>query len=80
MFASKAPDKFASLDWHPAANGSPLIDGSAASIEVEIKERFQALTHTVFIGRVRSAEATDDAPMIYKAGKFFDSEDLRSLG
>lgn len=80
VFASKAPDKFASLDWHPAANGSPLIDGSAASIEVEIKERFQALTHTVFIGRVRSAEATDDAPMIYKAGKFFDSEDLRSLG
>lgn len=79
VFASKAPDKFATLDWHPAAGGSPLIDGSAASIEVEIKERFQALTHTVFIGRVKSAETSEDSPMIYKAGKFFDSEDLKSL-
>ncbi|GAA3837296.1 MULTISPECIES: flavin reductase [Brevibacterium] len=79
VFASKSPDKFATLDWHAGANGSPLIDGSAASIEVEIKERFQALTHTVFIGRVRSAETSEDSPMIYKAGKFFDSEDLSSL-
>ena len=78
-FASKAADKFAELDWHKGASGSPLIDGSAASIEVEIKERFQALTHTVFIGRVRSAEASEDEPMIYKAGRFFDSEDLTSL-
>lgn len=78
-FASKTPDKFAELDWHSGANGSPLIDGSAASIEVEIKERFQAITHTVFIGRVRSAEASDDEPMIYKAGKFFDSQDLSAL-
>lgn len=78
-FASKAADKFADLDWHSGQHGSPLIDGSAASIEVEIKERFQALTHTVFIGRVCSAEASEDEPMIYKAGKFFDSEDLRPL-
>lgn len=78
-FASKAADKFAELDWHSGAHGSPLIDDSAASIEVEIKERFQALTHTVFIGRVRSAEASEDEPMIYKAGKFYDSQDLTAL-
>ena len=78
-FAAKGADKFAELDWHKGVGGSPLIDGSAASIEVEIKERFQALTHTIFIGRVRSAEATEDEPMIYKAGRFFDSEDLTAL-
>lgn len=78
-FASKATDKFAELDWHSGPHGSPLIDGSAAAIEVEIKERFQALTHTIFVGRVRSAEASEDEPMIYKAGKFFDSQDLTPL-
>ncbi|MGK0715796.1 flavin reductase [Leucobacter sp. W1153] len=79
VFASKGDDKFANVDWHAAPGGSPLIEGSAASIEAEIKERFQAKTHTVFIARVTHAELADAAPMIYKAGQFFDSEHLDQL-
>lgn len=78
-FASKTPDKFAGLDWHTGPSGAPLIDGSAASLEAEIKERFQAKTHTVFIGRVRHAEVSDVAPMVYKAGRFYDGEQLEAL-
>lgn len=78
-FASKAPDKFADLEWHAGPNGSPLLDGSAAAIEVEIKERFQALTHTIFVGRVRTSESTDNDPIIYKAGRFYESHDLTPL-
>lgn len=78
-FASKAQDKFAELDWHAGPDGSPLIDGSPAALEAEIRERFQAKTHTVFICRVRHAEVTDASPLIYKAGRFYDSDDLSSL-
>ena len=78
-FASKATDKFADLNWHGGPSGSPLIDGSSAALEAEIKERFQAKTHTIFICRVRHAEVTEAEPMVYKAGKFFDSEDLTAL-
>lgn len=78
-FASKAADKFAGLTWHQGPAGSPLIDGSAASIEATIKERFQAKTHTVFIAKVSHAELSDVAPMIYKAGRFFDSSELQEL-
>ncbi|WP_353987735.1 flavin reductase [Ruicaihuangia caeni] len=78
-FASKEPDKFAHLDWHAAPNGSPLIEGSSASIEAEIKERLQAKTHTVFIAKVTHAELGDAVPMIYKAGRFFDGEHLQEL-
>lgn len=78
-FASKAADKFADLDWHGGPSGSPLIDGSSAALEAEIKERFQAKTHTVFICRVRHAEVTEAEPMVYKAGKFYDSEELTAL-
>ncbi|MGO1545279.1 MAG: flavin reductase [Gulosibacter sp.] len=78
-FASKSADKFKDLEWHPGPNGSPLIDHSSASIEVEIKERFQALTHTIFIGRVQHAETTDDAPILYKAAKFYDGRGLVEL-
>lgn len=79
-FASKVSDKFADISWHAAPGGSPLIDGSAASIEAEIKERFQARTHTVFIARVTHAEvAAEESPMVYKAGRFYDGGDLTSL-
>ncbi|WP_425843712.1 flavin reductase [Agrococcus sp. TSP3-2-1] len=79
VFASKSPDKFATVAWHAAPAGSPLIDGSSASIEVEIKERFQALTHTIFVGRVHHAETTEAAPILYKAGAFYDGRGLSAL-
>lgn len=79
VFASKAHDKFAEVAWHTGPNGTPLLDDSSAAIEVEIKERFQALTHTIFIGRVRHAESVDNTPILYKAGQFFDSDGLELL-
>jgi steroid delta-isomerase-like uncharacterized protein len=79
VFASKSPDKFAEVDWHEGPKGSPLLDGSAASLEAEIQERFQAKTHTVFICRVRHAEIDDSAPMVYKAGRFYDGGNLAEL-
>lgn len=79
IFASKAPDKFAEIDWHKAPKGSPFIEGSAASIEAEIKERFLTKTHTVFISKVTHAEASDLNALIYKGGKFYDSAELTEL-
>lgn len=78
-FASKAPDKFADLEWHTGPHGSPLIDGSSASIEAEIKERFQAKTHTVFIAKVTHAELSELVPMVYKSGAFYDGASLKEL-
>ncbi|MEU6553223.1 flavin reductase [Streptomyces sp. NPDC046915] len=71
-FASKADDKFAHLAWTPGAYGSPLIDGSCAQLEVEIGERLEAGSHTVFTGRVVSARHDDLAPLVYSGGGFFD--------
>lgn len=80
-FASKSTDKFAALEWEPGPHGAaPLLPGSSAQMEVEIRERLRASTHSIFIGRVVHAAVTDNAPMIYSAGKFFDSNELRTLG
>lgn len=78
-FAGKAADKFADIAWSPAPYGSPLIAGSSAQMEVEIRERLQASTHTVFVGRVVHAEVTEAAPMVYSAGQFFDGGALPPL-
>ncbi|MBZ6247305.1 MULTISPECIES: flavin reductase [Streptomyces] len=72
VFASKGDDKFATLDWAPGEHGAPLIDGAAAQLEVEIGERLEAGSHTVFTGRVVSARHDDRAPLVYSGGGFFD--------
>lgn len=78
-FGRPGKDKFAQVAWHAGPHGSPLVDHSAAALEAEIRERFQAKTHTIFVCRVRHAELGADDPMIYRAGKFYHSDDLRPL-
>jgi flavin reductase (DIM6/NTAB) family NADH-FMN oxidoreductase RutF len=80
VFATKSDDKFAGLDWEPGPFGSPLIQRSAAQMEVEIRERLQASTHTLFVCRVLHATASDRHPMVYSAGRFFDGGALSPLG
>lgn len=79
-FATKSDDKFSGLDWSPGPCGSPLLARSAAVMEVEIRERLQASTHTVFMCRVVHAEAFETHPMVYAAGRFFDGGNLVELG
>lgn len=78
-FASKSQDKFSGLDWESGKFGSPLISRSSARMEVEIRERLQASTHTIFICRVVDAAVTDLHPMVYSAGRFFDGGALTPL-
>lgn len=79
-FASKADDKFKDVEWESGPYGSPLIARSSARMEVEIRERLQASTHTVFICRVMHAAVDERSPMVYSAGKFFDGGALAPLG
>jgi flavin reductase (DIM6/NTAB) family NADH-FMN oxidoreductase RutF len=80
VFATKADDKFAGLDWEPGPFGSPLIKRSGAQMEVEIRERLQASTHTLFVCRVVHATVSDRHAMVYTAGRFFDGGALTPLG
>jgi flavin reductase (DIM6/NTAB) family NADH-FMN oxidoreductase RutF len=79
-FASRSDDKFAGLDWSPGPFGSPVIDRSSAQMEVQIRERLQASTHTVFICRVVHATVSERVPMVYSAGRFYDGGALSALG
>jgi flavin reductase (DIM6/NTAB) family NADH-FMN oxidoreductase RutF len=79
-FAVKSDDKFAGLDWEAGPFGSPLIGRSGAQMEVEIRERLQTSTHTLFICRVVHATVGDRPPMVYSAGRFFDGGALSPLG
>ncbi|WP_423184987.1 flavin reductase family protein [Arthrobacter sp. NyZ413] len=78
-FATKSDDKFSGLDWHMGEHGSPIIENSCAHMEAEISMRVRTSTHTVFFGRVLSAQSTDNAPLVYLASEFFDGAKLEIL-
>ncbi|ORI30980.1 oxidoreductase [Rhodococcus erythropolis] len=77
MFASKNDDKFASIAWHSASHGSPILDGACSWMEAEICDRLQVETHTAFVAQVVEANHSDRAPLLYRAGNFFDGSQLR---
>lgn len=76
VFASKQDHKFDYVDWHTGELGTPILDGTSASMEVELQDTLHASTHTIFIGRVRRVTGTQAAPLIYTNGEFFDGASL----
>jgi len=79
VFASKATEKFETIEWEAGPFGSPHLQGASAVLEVEVRERIRASTHTIFIGRVVDATVSDAAPMVYASGGFFDGGRLEPL-
>lgn len=76
-FAKSGGDKFANLAWQVSSQEVPVLEGVAGHLELEIQYKIPAYSHTIFIGEVIEANATDErAPLVYKAGKFYDGSRL----
>ena len=63
-------DKFSCVAVHAGLTGSPLLDGSLATIECRTVESVTGGTHTVFLAEVLTAEARELAPLTYFRGRF----------
>lgn len=70
VFASKASDKFAGVEWHPASTGSPVIKGSIGWIDCEIHAVHDGGDHDIVVGLVKElgADATDGPLLFFKGG------------
>ncbi|GAB7002541.1 hypothetical protein JCM18899A_00120 [Nocardioides sp. AN3] len=75
-FATSGGDKFTSCDWRPGPHGSPVIEGVSAWLEVEIRSRTDAVTHTIFTGGVLAAEAAVVPPLVYLSPGLFDGAQM----
>lgn len=60
-------DKLVDLDYHSGVTGAPVIhDHAVATLEAKVVSSADALTHTIFIGEVVSADVLrPDEPMTY---------------
>lgn len=70
VFASKAADKFASVDWRPGPSGSPLLDGSVATFDCDMEQLVDAGDHSILIGRVRDFAHNGAQPLGYCRGAY----------
>lgn len=70
VFASKADDKFAGLDW--GWDGDvPRLQGTLAYLRCETSKAFHHLDHTVLIGTIGDVHRDADAePMLYLRRRF----------
>ncbi|MET1154750.1 flavin reductase [Arthrobacter sp.] len=70
-FASKAPDKFADLEWSAAGSGSPILDGAVAWIDCDIQTVHEAGDHFIVIGEVRELQvANPTLPLLFFRGGY----------
>ena len=69
-FATKGGDKFANVETHPGALGTPLIDGALASAEFRVTETFAAGDHFIVLGEAHSSETAEVEPLLYYQGTY----------
>lgn len=69
-FAVPSDDKFRGIDFCRSQAGTPLINGALAQIECEVAEEVTGGTHTIFLGQVVSANASEGPPLTYFRGGF----------
>ena len=63
----KDEDRFAVGDWGTAVTGAPILQNALAWLDCTIQNRYEAGTHTVYIGLVQASATprADEPPLIY---------------
>lgn len=63
----KDEDRFLAGEWGSAATGAPVLADALAWLDCEVRERYPAGTHTIYLGEVvaSSVRRPDEPPLIY---------------
>jgi flavin reductase (DIM6/NTAB) family NADH-FMN oxidoreductase RutF len=70
--ARPGADKLLDPDWlvDEAPERGPHLDDAAAYFDCELAERYEAGTHSIFVGRVAGFAARPNAPLVYYRGAY----------
>ncbi|MFF9807465.1 flavin reductase family protein [Streptomyces coeruleorubidus] len=73
VFASKATDKFADVEWRPSAiaEGAPLLTDIALSYaECRVERAIEVGDHWLFVARVEGTAVFPREPLLYRRGDY----------
>lgn len=69
-FAESIDGKFEGVTVTRQLSGCSLIDGALAHLECEMWAQHEGGDHTIFVGRVKRADARDAEPLLYYRGGY----------
>ena len=70
LFATSGADKFSDMEWAPGTLGAPILAGTIAHIECRIAHAYDGGDHTILVGEITAADASDGAPLVYFRGAY----------
>ena len=68
-FASRAPDRFAGIDWTPGPDGLPELPGAVAVLHCRFWARYPGGDHEIMLGRVTRCTRRAATPLVYCQGR-----------
>lgn len=67
-------DRFQAGNWQTLKSGSPILQGSAISLDCSLAAQHDHGTHTIYLGRVIDLAVTDLEPLVYWQRQFVSVE------
>ncbi|HET6894370.1 MAG TPA: flavin reductase family protein [Candidatus Baltobacteraceae bacterium] len=72
-FAGKIRERqFDGVEYDADVTGAPVLRGTVAHLDCEVVQEHHAGSHSIFIGRVLSAQSRTGSPLGYYNGDFHD--------
>lgn len=69
-FATSGGDKFGAVEWMSGRLGVPILAGAIGHVECRIAAAHDAGDHTILVGEITAAEASDGEPLVYFRGAY----------
>ncbi|MGI8618198.1 MAG: flavin reductase family protein [Gemmatimonadaceae bacterium] len=73
-FSDPDNDRFDGTSYTRGSNGAAVLTGAAAHLECGLTHRFEGGDHTIFVGNVEAADASDLHPLLYYRGGYAELE------
>ncbi|WP_322010766.1 flavin reductase family protein [Paraburkholderia sp. J12] len=80
LFASKSPDKFASISHDPVHTGAPVLTDCLTWFDCTVHDRVEAGDHMILIGRVQAFGTSPSAPLGFCRGRYAQVKDPLPAG
>lgn len=72
-FSGKLRERqFEGVEYEAGVTGAPVLRGTVAHLDCEVLDEHHAGSHSIFIGRVLSAQSRVGSPLGYYNGEFHD--------
>ena len=76
LFAVSGPRAFDPQKWQLSPTHGPTLQGAAATFHCRTVNRVPAGDHVIFLGEVLEFTYSSSSPLLFHAGRFFESDEL----